>query len=153
MESREELRQFIAENWDLLDETTVSANMAIGYPNVPGGKDTDEETPDDVHQIDIEDTDDTDDSERGSQTAHIKMGGSKNEDAYDEGILSKIGKVTKKVAKKSGLQKAVKSIRGTVKPAVPAAGKAKPRKITSFAAAAKAKGSPIKGIVKPGVPA
>lgn len=78
-ENMDDLRYFIlesAEELEDLDETTISANLAI--PTNIGGKDSDEDIPNDVHDHEIDDTDDTEEDERTGRLG-IKAGSGKND--------------------------------------------------------------------------
>jgi len=82
MRSRTELRTFIIENAEALEEMTVSANMPI--PTNIGGRDSDEAIPDDVHDHEIDDEmDDTTDSERTGDMG-IKAGSGAKDPVEDE---------------------------------------------------------------------
>ena len=76
MDPRNELRQFINEHAEELDELTVSQNLAI--PTNIGGANSDEDIPPDVHDHEIDDTDDTEEDERTGNLG-IKAGSGSND--------------------------------------------------------------------------
>ena len=76
MSERKELRNFIMEKAEKIEETTITANLAI--PTNIGGADTNEPIPDDVHDHEIDDTDDTDEDERTGNLG-IKAGSGKKD--------------------------------------------------------------------------
>ena len=76
MTDRTDLRNFIMEKSQELEELTVSANLAV--PNNIGGTDSDEDIPADVHDHEIDDTDDTEEDERTGDMG-IKPGSGSND--------------------------------------------------------------------------
>ena len=80
--NRQELREFILENWQYFGEATISSNIDIGYPNIPApAEDKDDEddenedvSPSGINQVDLDDIYDTNRTSRGHLVRQIQVG-------------------------------------------------------------------------------